>query len=106
MLRSVALRSVARSFVRSTTSSTAGAALKLPIFQLDAFASKPFSGNPAAVVPLYAWLSDENLRKIAAENNLSETAFIVPVPESHCNYQLRWFTPTVEVDLCGHATLV
>ncbi len=75
---------------------------KLTLFQVDAFADKPFEGNPAAVVPLESWLPDETLQAISAENNLAETAFFVGVEEG---YQLRWFTPTVEVPLCGHATL-
>ncbi|MEQ8747984.1 PhzF family phenazine biosynthesis protein [Pyruvatibacter sp.] len=74
----------------------------LPLYQVDAFASKPFEGNPAAVVPLEAWLSDEQMLAIAAENNLAETAFLVAEGDG---FRLRWFTPTVEVDLCGHATL-
>lgn len=69
---------------------------------IDSFTSKIFSGNPAAVLPLEEWLSDEILQKIAAENNLSETAFFV---KQGGNYHLRWFTPTKEIDLCGHATL-
>lgn len=78
----------------------------LPFFQVDAFADAPFSGNPAAVMPLDQWLDDEVLQGIAAENNLSETAFTVPTPEDpDADYALRWFTPTVEVKLCGHATL-
>ncbi len=76
--------------------------MRLPIYQIDAFTDRPFSGNPAAVVPLEAWLPDLTLQAIAAENNLSETAFFVPEPGG---YHLRWFTPKVEVDLCGHATL-
>lgn len=76
--------------------------MQLPLYQVDAFASKPFEGNPAAVCPLDAWLDDATLQNIAAENNLSETAFFVP--DEH-GYHLRWFTPEVEVDLCGHATL-
>ena len=78
-----------------------------PIYQFDSFARRPFAGNPAAVVPLERWPSDdETLRSIAAENNLSETAFIVPAEAgADANYALRWFTPTVEVDMCGHATL-
>lgn len=76
--------------------------MKLPLFQIDAFADRPFQGNPAAVCPLEAWPSDPLLQAIAAENNLSETAFFVREGES---YRLRWFTPTTEVDLCGHATL-
>lgn len=77
----------------------------LPFFQVDAFAETPFTGNPAAVMPLAEWLSDEEMQAIAAENNLSETAFIVASDRDDADYDLRWFTPTVEVDLCGHATL-
>ena len=76
-----------------------------PFFQVDAFADKPFSGNPAAVMPLSQWLPDEIMQMIAAENNLAETAFAVPSDRDDADYDLRWFTPTVEVDLCGHATL-
>jgi PhzF family phenazine biosynthesis protein len=76
--------------------------MKLPIYQIDAFTDKLFCGNPAAVVPLTEWLSDELMLKIAAENNLAETAFYVP---TESGFDIRWFTPTVEVDLCGHATL-
>lgn len=71
--------------------------------QIDAFASKPFEGNQACVMPLDAYLPDDVLQKIAAENNVAETAFIVPAGEAR--WQLRWFTPAVEVPLCGHATL-
>lgn len=74
----------------------------MKLYQVDAFTSSLFGGNPAAVVPLDAWLDDSLLQNIALENNLSETAFIVPDEQG---YALRWFTPTVEVDLCGHATL-
>lgn len=77
----------------------------LPIYQLDAFAAELFSGNPAAVVPLAKWLPDKTMMQIAAENNLSETAFYVPSKEVGADYHLRWFTPTLEVDCCGHATL-
>jgi PhzF family phenazine biosynthesis protein len=77
----------------------------LPIFQVDAFAEAPFAGNPAAVMPLDHWLPDEVMQSIAAENNLSETAFTVPSEREDADYDLRWFTPTVEVVLCGHATL-
>lgn len=76
--------------------------MKLKIYQVDAFASKVFEGNPAAVCPLNEWLDDDILQKIAEENNLSETAFFVL---SGNDAQLRWFTPLEEVDLCGHATL-
>lgn len=78
----------------------------LPLYQVDAFTDKPFSGNPAAVCPLTSWLDDALMQKIAAENNLSETAFFVPSPQGgETDFELRWFTPSVEVDLCGHATL-
>ena len=78
----------------------------LPFTQVDAFADAPFSGNPAAVMPLDQWLDDATLQAIAAENNLSETAFTIPAPDDpDADYALRWFTPTVEVKLCGHATL-
>jgi PhzF family phenazine biosynthesis protein len=76
--------------------------MNLPIYQVDAFASRLFGGNPAAVVPLESWLPDDVLAAIAAENNLSETAFVLPQADPA---PLRWFTPAVEVDLCGHATL-
>jgi len=76
--------------------------MKLPIYQVDAFTSQPFAGNPAAVVIMDDWLPDQVLQAIAQENNLSETAFVVPRDNF---YDLRWFTPLVEVDLCGHATL-
>lgn len=74
----------------------------LPIFQVDAFADEIFRGNPAAVCILDEWLPDELMQKIAMENNLAETAFIVEEPQG---FRIRWFTPAVEVDLCGHATL-
>jgi len=76
----------------------------IPLFQVDAFTSKPFCGNPAAVCLLEEFPEDEVLRDIAAEMNLSETAFIVPGPSPE-SFEIRWFTPTVEVPLCGHATL-
>ena len=77
----------------------------LPIFQVDAFAERPFTGNPAAVMPLDQWLPDEVMQAIGAENNLAETAFTVPSTRDDADYDLRWFTPTVEVNLCGHATV-
>jgi PhzF family phenazine biosynthesis protein len=77
----------------------------LPFFQVDAFAEAPLTGNPAAVMPLDDWLDDALMQAIAAENNLSETAFAVPAQSGDADYDLRWFTPTTEVDLCGHATL-
>ncbi|MCB1034910.1 MAG: PhzF family phenazine biosynthesis protein, partial [Acidobacteria bacterium] len=75
---------------------------EIPIYQVDAFTSERFRGNPAAVCPLTSWLPDELLQNIAAENNLSETAYFVPNGEG---FELRWFTPACEVELCGHATL-
>jgi PhzF family phenazine biosynthesis protein len=77
----------------------------LPLFQVDAFAQAPFTGNPAAVMPLNEWLPDEVMQAIGSENNLAETAFTVPSERDEADYDLRWFTPTVEVNLCGHATL-
>ena len=77
----------------------------LPFFQVDAFAERPFTGNPAAVMPLQEWLPDEVMQAIGAENNLAETAFTVPSEVDTHDYDLRWFTPTVEMDMCGHATL-
>jgi PhzF family phenazine biosynthesis protein len=76
--------------------------MKIPLYQLDAFTSKPFAGNSAAICPLEAWLDDVTLQAVAAENNLSETAFFVAEDEG---FHLRWFTPRLEVELCGHATL-
>lgn len=79
--------------------------MKLDLFQVDAFTSKLFSGNPAAVVPLEKWLEEELMQQIAMENNLSETAFFAPSPEKGIDYEIRWFTPLAEINLCGHATL-
>ena len=76
--------------------------MKIPLYQVDAFTSRLFGGNPAAVCPLESWLDDRTMQAIAAENNLAETAFFVG---RGGRYDLRWFTPLVEVDLCGHATL-
>ncbi len=76
--------------------------MKLKLFQADAFAAALFKGNPAAVVPLQEWLPDQSMQQIAAENNLSETAFFIPEND---HFHIRWFTPKAEVDLCGHATL-
>ncbi|HEY3440071.1 MAG TPA: PhzF family phenazine biosynthesis protein [Paludibaculum sp.] len=76
--------------------------MELPIYQVDAFASRVFTGNPAAICPLQAWLPDATMQAIAMENNLAETAFFV---KTATGYHLRWFTPATEVDLCGHATL-
>jgi PhzF family phenazine biosynthesis protein len=75
------------------------------LVQVDAFADRPFTGNPAAVMPLEAWLPDAALQSIAEENNLAETAFTIPSGGAAADYELRWFTPTTEVALCGHATL-
>ena len=78
----------------------------IPFFQVDAFvAGRPLTGNPAAVMPLERWLEDSVMQAIAAENNLAETAFTVASDGGEADYELRWFTPTVEVNLCGHATL-
>jgi PhzF family phenazine biosynthesis protein len=79
--------------------------MKIPFAQIDAFASRPFTGNPAGVMPLDAWPDDDVLQAIAQENNLSETAFIVPDATGAADYELRWHTPAAEVALCGHATL-
>lgn len=76
--------------------------MKIPLYQVDAFTNKRFSGNPAAICPLEKWLPDSTLQSIAAENNLSETAFFV---EEESGLRIRWFTPNKEVKLCGHATL-
>jgi predicted PhzF superfamily epimerase YddE/YHI9 len=76
--------------------------MRIPLYQVDAFTGRLFGGNPAAVCPLTEWLPDTTMQAIAAENNLAETAFFVAQGEG---YLLRWFTPTVEVELCGHATL-
>lgn len=77
--------------------------MKIELYQIDAFTDKLFAGNPAAVCPLDEWLEDDVLQKIAIENNLAETAFFVKLETG--NYHLRWFTPEIEMDLCGHATL-
>lgn len=76
--------------------------MTLTCYIVDAFSSKPFHGNPAAVVPLDSWLPDELLQAMAAEHNLAETVYFVRTPDG---YDIRWFTPKTEVDLCGHATL-
>ena len=96
---------LAAASVRRTLSTAA--TRRIPIFQVDAFASSQFSGNPAAVHPLEQWLPDSTLLSIAGENNLAETAFMVPMQRESSRplYHLRWFTPTVEVDMCGHATM-
>lgn len=78
---------------------------KLPYYHVDAFADRPFTGNQAAVMPLKSWPEDELLRAIGEENNFAETAFYVPDQSDDADYELRWFTPTDEIRLCGHATL-
>ena len=79
--------------------------IRIPFFQVDAFAERPLTGNPAAVMPLEDWLDDAVMQAIAAENNLAETAFTVPAERDEVDFDLRWFTPAVEMDMCGHATL-
>ncbi|MBC7626225.1 PhzF family phenazine biosynthesis protein [Ferruginibacter sp.] len=79
--------------------------MKLSLYQIDAFAHQLFSGNPAAVIPLQHWLDDTLMQSIALENNLSETVFFVPSSSPDADYNIRWFTPTLEINLCGHATL-
>jgi len=79
--------------------------VKLTLYQIDAFANKLFSGNPAAVIPLTAWLDPVLMQQIALENNLSETVFFVPSKSKEADYEIKWFTPEVEINLCGHATL-
>ena len=76
--------------------------MTIPIYQVDAFTNRLFGGNPAAICPLDQWLPDETMQRIAAENNLTETAFFVT---NNNGFKLRWFTPEFEIDLCGHATL-
>jgi PhzF family phenazine biosynthesis protein len=79
--------------------------LRIPLYQVDVFAEKLFAGNPAAVCPLQRWLPDATMQAIAAENNLAETAFFVKDETGEADFLLRWFTPTFEIELCGHATL-
>ncbi|WP_430427073.1 PhzF family phenazine biosynthesis protein [Parasphingorhabdus sp.] len=79
--------------------------IELPYFHVDAFADRPFTGNQAAVMPLTQWLDDKVLQAIGEENNFAETAFYLPDGTGEADYELRWFTPTVEIALCGHATL-
>ena len=76
--------------------------MNISVYQVDAFANRVFEGNPAAICPLEKWLPEHTMQALAAENNLSETAFFVPAEDG---FELRWFTPATEVDLCGHATL-
>ena len=79
--------------------------MKLAIYQVDAFTNKLFQGNPAAIIPLESWLEDEMMQRIAMENNLAETAFFVPSTQDGFDFDIRWFTPAIEINLCGHATL-
>lgn len=79
--------------------------MKLTLYQIDAFTNHLFSGNPAAVIPLDQWISDSLMQRLAMENNLSETVFFVPSSKPEADYEIRWFTPVLEINLCGHATL-
>ncbi len=79
--------------------------MKLTLYQADAFTNHLFGGNPAAVIPLKKWIPDELMQQLALENNLSETVFFVPSENKSADYDIRWFTPEVEINLCGHATL-
>ena len=79
--------------------------MKLTLYQIDAFTKKLFGGNPAAVIPLKKWVDDELMQKLAMENNLAETAFFTPSKKEQADYDIRWFTPELEINLCGHATL-
>ncbi len=79
--------------------------MKLTLYQIDAFTNKLFGGNPAAVIPLRKWMSTELMQQLALENNLSETVFFVPSERNGVDYDIRWFTPAIEINLCGHATL-
>ncbi|MBK9569307.1 MAG: PhzF family phenazine biosynthesis protein [Chitinophagaceae bacterium] len=79
--------------------------MKLTLYQVDAFADKLFGGNPAAVIPLKKWIPDEQMQLLALENNLSETVFFVPSKKKGVDFDIRWFTPVQEINLCGHATL-
>ena len=79
--------------------------MKLKLYQVDAFTDKLFGGNPAAVIPLKKWIPDELMQKLAMENNLAETVFFVPSANNDADYYIRWFTPVLEINLCGHATL-
>ena len=79
--------------------------MKLTLYQIDAFTNKLFGGNPAAVIPLKEWLDTALMQKIALENNVSETVFFVPAASTDADFEIRWFTPEVEINLCGHATL-
>jgi PhzF family phenazine biosynthesis protein len=78
--------------------------VQLTIYQVDAFTNKLFQGNPAAVIPLEKWLDRDMMQRIAMENNLAETAFFVPSSQEELILSIRWFTPDIEINLCGHAT--
>lgn len=79
--------------------------MKLTLYQIDAFTNKLFGGNPAAVIPLKKWIDDDLMQKLAMENNLAETVFFVPSKTKGVDFDIRWFTPALEINLCGHATL-
>ena len=79
--------------------------MKLTLYQVDAFTEKMFEGNPAAVIPLKKWIDDELMQKLAMENNLAETVFFVPSKTKGVDFDIRWFAPELEINLCGHATL-
>src|SRR6266513_4134262 len=79
--------------------------MKLTLYQIDAFTDKIFGGNPAAVIPLKKWIPDDVMQKLGMENNLSETVFFVPSEKKGVDYDIRWFSPELEINLCGHATL-
>lgn len=79
--------------------------MKFTLYQVDAFTSKLFGGNPAAVIPLEQWIDESLMQKIAAENNLSETVYFVKANDNEIDFEIRWFTPVSEINLCGHATL-
>ena len=79
--------------------------MKLTLYQIDAFTDKLFGGNPAAVVPLKKWIDDELMQKLAMENNLAETVFFTSSKNKKADIDIRWFTPALEINLCGHATL-
>ncbi len=79
--------------------------MKLTLYQVDAFTNKLFGGNPAAVIPLKKWIPDEMMQQLAMENNLAETVFFVPSKNKKTDFDIRWFTPALEINLCGHATL-
>lgn len=91
--------------VALSMTNTAKTPISIPYCHIDAFADEPFRGNQAAVMPLDSWLDDDILQAIGEENNFAETAFIVPDASGKSDYELRWFTPEVEIALCGHATL-